>query len=154
MSPWKSVARAIARMEAKPVRLKDAAEEARRQALILAQTAYDRDPEEAAACVHLQPIERTMRAAGLKVKLLGASEWGPIVQASCRINQAELTRVFALPSSIYYREGYLPERSPRDNPRADIFCAECLKTDRARCDILVLHPDECREDTPWFPAPP
>ncbi len=143
ISPWKYASRAIARIDAARIEWRSAA-----------QIADDENRDTLAACVHLQPIERAMRMAGLDVRLLGISEWGPGVKAACRINQAELIRVFALPASIYYREGYQPERSQWDNPRADIFCAECLKTDRSRCDILVLHPDECGADTPWFSAPP
>jgi hypothetical protein len=116
--------------------------------------AYAADVNKTAACVHLQPIERAMRLAGLDVRLLEISPYAPVVEAHCRVNVVELQRVFALPASIYYQEGYQPERSLRDNPRADIICGDCLRTDRAHSDILVLHPDQCREDTPWFPAPP
>ncbi len=118
------------------------------------QAAYQADPSALATCEHLQPIERSMRAAGLAVQLEQLSVHGPTISARCRINQAELIRYFNLPDWIYYREGYEPERSQWDNPRADIFCGECIKGDRGRCDILVLHPDECRPDTPWFPSPP
>jgi hypothetical protein len=76
------------------------------------------------------------------------------VKAECRINVPDLRRIFALPDWIHYQEGYEPERSQWDNPRGDIICRMCLATDRRRCDILVLHPDEWRANTPWFPAPP
>lgn len=118
------------------------------------QIAYHENQDTTATCAHLQPIEHAMRKAGVDVRLFARSDYGATVNAACRINEAELRRVFALPASVYYREIYQPERSPWDNPRADIICAECLKTDRSRCDILVLHPDECREETRWFPAPP
>ena len=39
-------------------------------------------------------------------------------------------------------------------PRADIFCRDCLESDRARCDIQAMHTEECRPDTRWFPSPP
>lgn len=118
------------------------------------QIAYAEDPSALATCEHLQPIERSMRAAGLAVQLEQLSVHGPTISATCRINQAELVRYFNLPDWIYYREGYQPERSQWDNPRADIFCGECVRNDRSRCDILVLHPDECGPDTPWFPSRP
>lgn len=118
------------------------------------QDAYDKDPSQTVSCVHLAPIERAMRAAGLKIRLDKYLEHGPSVAVTCRINVPELQRVFALPMSIYYRECYQPERSSLDNPRADIFCGGCLESDRSRCDIQVLHPEECQPDTPWFPAPP
>jgi len=115
---------------------------------------YDANPTAVASCVHLQPIERAMRMAGVDVHIYQASENLVMVKAACRINEAELKRVFALSESIYYAERYQPERSQWDNPRADIFCADCLKIEGARSDINVLHGDECRDDTPWFPSPP
>lgn len=118
------------------------------------QIAYAADLNATATCVHLQPIERAMRLAGLDVKLRQPNPFLPVISAACRINEPELRRRFALPPSVYYKEGYQPDRSEFDNPRADIFCGECLVADRSRADILTLHPDECRPDTPWFPAPP
>jgi hypothetical protein len=119
-----------------------------------AQLAYASDCNLTASCRHLEPIERAMRLAGIHVQLLEGSPYAPVVQATCRINLAALTQVFAIPPSIVYKEGYQPERSEFDNPRADIICRECLTSDRARCDILVLHPDEWLPDTPWFPSAP
>jgi hypothetical protein len=119
-----------------------------------AQMAYQRDPQSTAVCVHLQPIEHAMKAAGLNVTLLELSDFSPAIKALCRINEHELRRVFALPEWIAYREGYEPERTPRDHPRADIFCSRCLPSMPSRADILVLHPDECANGTPWFPSPP
>jgi hypothetical protein len=119
-----------------------------------AQIAYLLNPEATATCEHLQPIERAMRAAGIDVRLLGISEFMPIIKAACRINEGELRGVFQLPPSVYYREGFMPEKYEFDNPRADITCGYCLKTDRTRCDILVMHPRECNNGTPWFPARP
>jgi hypothetical protein len=119
------------------------------------QISYETNPLQLAACVHLRPIERAMRRAGLRLQIAGHHSREPAVSAECRINEAGLRRVFALPASVYYKEQYQPERSQWDNPRADIYCAECLVKDRERSGIGVLHPDECREETPWFPlAPP
>jgi len=119
-----------------------------------AQIAYSENRNATATCIHLQPIERAMRMAGLDVQLLEISPHAPTVKATCRINEPAFQRMFAPPAWIYYSEGYQPERSEHDNPRADITCGECLRSDRARSDILVLHPDESRENTPWFPSPP
>jgi hypothetical protein len=119
------------------------------------QVLYETNPLQVASCVHLRPIERAMRRAGMRLQLAGRHSHEPAVSAKCRINEAELRRVFALPPSVYYKEQYQPERSHWDNPRADIYCAECLVKDRERSSIGVLHPDECRQETPWFPlAPP
>jgi hypothetical protein len=119
-----------------------------------AQIAYLGNLNATASCIHLQPVEHAMRVAGISVRLLEVSPHAPIVTAICRINEAALRRAFALPESIYYKEGYEPERTPHDHPRADLICLTCIESDRERCDILVLHPDECRPDTRWFPSPP
>lgn len=143
ISPWKHMPLRIRRSRATP------AGHIGRSA---AQNAYDEDPSALAACVHLQPIEHAMRTTGVPVRLLIPSGYSPVVMAACRVNETQLRRVFDLPESIYYAERYQPERSEWDNPRADIICAECLESDTSRSGIQVLHPDECREDTPWFPA--
>jgi hypothetical protein len=119
-----------------------------------AQMAYLRNRNATVTCAHLEPLERAMRTSGIEVRLLENGASAPIIKAACRINEGELRRVFQLPPSVSYREGYEPDRGESGNPRADIICGYCQKTDRARCDILVLHPDEWRADTPWFPAPP
>jgi len=67
---------------------------------------------------------------------------------------AAITYNYDRSESILYWERYQPERSEWDNSRADTIRAVCLKSDRPRCDILTLHPDQWRNDTPWFPAPP
>jgi hypothetical protein len=153
-SPWESLVRHIDEIGFRPFNRKYDAPVERVERRSIEQIAYHENLNTTAACAHLQSIEHAMRLAGMDVRLLEISEHAPVVKAACRINEAELKRVFGLPASIYYWEGYEPERSQWDNPRADIFCAECLQSNRSRCDILVLHPDECREDTPWFPAPP
>jgi hypothetical protein len=145
IAPWKTLARAATPQSPLPSRVRpnDAA-----------QSAYRENSNATATCVHLQPVERAMRHAGLDVRLLEASEYRPAIRAACRINEGALRQAFSLPDSISYREGYEPERYAFDNPRADLVCAICLQSNRTRCDILVLHPDEWRTDTPWFPVPP
>jgi len=120
--------------------------------LSAAEIAYPLDLNLTVSCIHLAPIEKAMRLAGIEVRYQADNIYRPIVQAKCRVNQAELKRVFGLSDNTFYKEGYEPERSEFDNPRADIFCLECLKTDRARSTIGVLHPDEQRPETVWFPA--
>jgi hypothetical protein len=117
------------------------------------QAAYLRDPTATATCPHLQPVERAMRLAGIDMRLLELSELGPVIQARCRVNELELRRIFGLPASIKYVEGYEPDRGMYGNARADLVCGDCVETDRGRCDLLVLHPEQCVETTPWFPAP-
>jgi hypothetical protein len=117
-----------------------------------AERAYPLNPTMTVSCTHLAPIEKAMRLAGIEVQYQAENIYRPIVQARCRVNVAELKRVFALTDNIFYKEGYEPERYEIENPRADLFCLECLKADRARSTIRVLHPDECTPDTVWFPA--
>ena len=118
------------------------------------QAAYLRDPNATATCPHLQTIERAMRVAGIDMRLLEISEYGPVIQARCRLNMPELRRVFALPDSIKYVEGHEPDRGMYGNARADLVCGDCVETDRRRCDMLVMHPEDCVETTRWFPSAP
>lgn len=117
-----------------------------------AEIAYPLDLNMTVSCAHLSPIEKAMRMAGIEVKYQAENIYRPIVRAKCRIDLEQLKRVFALTDNIFYKEAYEPERYQFENPRADIFCLECLKADRARSTIGVLHPDECTPETVWFPA--
>lgn len=117
-----------------------------------AQAAYAANRNATATCVHLRPIESAMRMAGVDVRLRPVSRYDPIIKASCRINEAGLRRVFQLHPSVYYEEGYEAERSDFDGPHANIICGHCRKSDRSRSNIVVLHPDQCSADTPWFPV--
>ena len=119
--------------------------------LTAAEIAYPLDLNMTVSCAHLAPIEKAMRMAGIEVKYQAENIYRPIVKARCRVNLPELKRVFALTDNVFYKEGYEPERFEFENPRADIFCLECLKSDRARSTIGVLHPDECKPETVWFP---
>jgi hypothetical protein len=120
--------------------------------LSAAEIAYPLDLNMTVSCAHLAPIEKAMRLAGIEVKYQAENMYRPIVKANCRVNLPELKRVFALTDNVFYKEGYEPERFEFENPRADIFCLECLKSDRARSTIGVLHPDECKPETVWFPV--
>jgi hypothetical protein len=122
--------------------------------LSAAQIAYLANRNAIATCAHLEPIERAMRIAGIDVQLQEFGEYAPIIKAACRVNEEELRRVFQLPPSVYYEERFEPDRDEVGHPRADIVCGYCLKSDRRRCDLAVLHPDEWRADPRWFPVPP
>ncbi|HEY9217074.1 MAG TPA: hypothetical protein VIO94_03425, partial [Phenylobacterium sp.] len=102
-----------------------------------AQIAYDLDTGGAATCVHLQPLERAMRTAGLKVKLLGEGR----VEARCRIDASRLE-----PGPfVRYAEFYLGGRSAEDDPMAQLQCVEHASA------IDTLHPDVGDAGAPVFP---
>jgi hypothetical protein len=119
-----------------------------------AKIAYNAGGPANATCIHLQPIERAMRQAGLKMKLNDYWAAWPEVEVDCRINEAELRRVFSLPATVSYQERYQPERSEFDNPRGDIICSECANVAPKPCTLRVLHPDESSATTAWFPSRP
>ena len=58
-----------------------AADALRRADVSAKQLAYAQDPTAVASCVHLQPIERAMRQAGIVVRRRGEWPYLPIVQA-------------------------------------------------------------------------
>ncbi len=97
-------------------------------------------------CPHLDPIEQAMLAAGIDMPRRRS--------AKCRIDKAGLSARFALGPSLFYREGYMPERHPLDNPHAGVICWECCQAGLAAYDLETLHPDFWTEETPWFPGPP
>ena len=93
-------------------------------------------------CEHLAVVEGAMREAGLEVRTLPESEWGPVIAVRCRVSP-----LATWPEFVVYEERYQPERYEFENPRADLLCTKCGR----RGGISVLHPDEWRGDTPWFP---
>jgi hypothetical protein len=121
--------------------------------LSAARIAYDKSRTATATCIHLQPIERAMRAAGVKLELYNYWASWPEVHAKCCIDDAELRRVFALPASVHLKEMYEQDRDSWV-PRADILCDECMKLDPKPCTIRVLHTDDARANTMWFPSRP
>lgn len=118
------------------------------------QLAYAADPRATVTCPHLQPVERALRAAGIDVRMSYPGPYTPAITAYCRIHEPTIRQAFSLPASVYYREIYQPERAHNDNPRADLICQQCQETNRPGSDIIFLHPDEWRDDTPWFPTTP
>ncbi|MCX6606205.1 MAG: hypothetical protein NTV52_21795 [Acidobacteria bacterium] len=71
-------------------------------------------------CEHLAVVEGAMRGAGLEVRRLPESEWGPVIAVRCRID-----RLAELPEFVVYEERYQPERYEFENPRADLLCTKC-----------------------------
>lgn len=108
-----------------------------------AQIAYNEDRDKLATCVHVQPIERAIRASGIQVKSLHGMD----VRAKCQIDHVELRRRFALPDTVHYTEGVIDQRSYEDPPSAWIVCVVC------RSIIDAVHRHEATPDIPVFPAP-
>lgn len=98
-------------------------------------------PTKSANCVHLQPIERRMLAAGVPLTRRGRH----FCEAACRIDEAAFTRRFG-GGTVAYRVHSGFERSPLDPPQAHVVCSEC------HAAILVRHPDEAPAGLPVFPA--
>jgi hypothetical protein len=100
--------------------------------------------EPAPVCRHLQPVESTIRAAGIRIH----SSAGTFAHASCRINVIAFERRFGPKGPVSYSEYFQPERHPEDNPTACLVCSECNSR------LFTLHPYESSTATAWFPAPP
>jgi hypothetical protein len=97
-----------------------------------------------ATCAHLRQVESDMRLAGMPMRLASSIA----VAAKCRIDPAGLAARYRLRPPAHYAEFYLGDRSAQDFPTACITCSTC------RSSISVLHPDEARGDTMWFPHQP
>jgi len=95
-----------------------------------------------------------MREAGVEMKLkLGywngvSFEQTRIVQADCRINEADLTRSYSPRDCVKHIAGFMPERSAVDNPWARLECSACNST------IDLVHHEWPERMTVWFPAAP
>lgn len=105
-----------------------------------AKMAYGNNPNATITCVHLQPFERAMRAAGIVVVPIAESR----VKAQCRIHRRSLERQFPLREPVIYREFFVAERYAEDFPVARLQCTPCLSW------IEVLHPYECNQSTRGF----
>lgn len=106
-----------------------------------AQIAYNEDPAHTATCVHLQPMERKMRAAGIVVRLLH----GPAVQADCQIHLRQLTQEYGTEAAALYVERHDIDRSYHDPKTAMFWCPAC------QSNLGVVHPEEAGAATRWFP---
>ncbi|MBL8696810.1 MAG: hypothetical protein JNK67_00470 [Alphaproteobacteria bacterium] len=131
----------LAQLAADPTRRRYVALIERGESWSDAQIAYDLDAATTATCAHLQPVERAIRAAGIKVR-----RWaGPDVGADCMIDTAALARRFVLPASVRYEEPAPYDRATEDSPVALLRCAAC------RSSIIAWHPSVAAGG-PVFPA--
>jgi|CXWL01.1.fsa_nt_gi hypothetical protein len=109
-------------------------------------TLVDREPPPAGAeplltCVHLQALETAMRAAGCVLH----PGYGRRARADCRIDEPALIARFGAEVMTTYVEVHEIDRSIHD-PKAGYF----------RCDLCdaslgIVHPEQARAATPWFP---
>ena len=102
----------IAMLAADPVRHTYALRMEKGEAWSDEQIAYDEDRRRLATCMHLQPIERSMREAGIEVRLTGPSA----IRANCRIDRAGLERRSLLSAPAEYWNTSLPTAPPRTFP--------------------------------------
>ena len=100
------------------------------------------DPRTLASCAHLAPIEQAMRADGIQMR----DSRPQFVSADCRISQPHLIDEFGADIAALYDERHDIDRSYLDPKTAFFHCQPCRST------LIVVHPDEAREQTPWFPA--
>ncbi len=89
-------------------------------------------------CVHLDLVERAMRAAGVEVRLVKDTD----VSARCCIDFEALKRLFNLYSSVSYAEFYLGNPDEHERPAAFLVCGA------HNCTIHTRHSDD---GAPLFP---
>jgi len=135
--------RRLAALAADPVRRKYVPLIERGEAWSDEQIAYNEDPHSVVTCVHLQPIERAMREAGIEVRYVA----GLHVGAKCCIDSVALQHRFAPPESVQYIEAVVDQRSYWDPLSAWITCAAC------RSCIDTVYRTDAMPQTPLFPAP-
>ena len=102
--------------------------------------AYDLDPHATATCTHLAPIESTMRAAGIEVRMSSANH----VYATCVVDANALAKTFTLTEDAGYREFQTFDRGGEE------FSA-LITCDSHRSNIWVQHPRVAAAGTPLFP---
>jgi len=103
---------------------------------------YRDDPEAVATCVHLQAVERAMRAAGVALKL----HTGQSIVADCAVDPDGLEKAGWLHPPVSHIERYAVERFDDWVPGAWIWCAE------HKASIQIVHPDAVTPRTPCFRA--
>jgi hypothetical protein len=131
----------IAELKADPVRKAYAARIAGGEYWSDAKIDYDMDIDAVATCIHLQPLERAIRKAGIAVRL----DSDVSVVAKCRVDAVALERRGLLADPAYYDEYFQTERSREDNPTAALRCHACKAP-----KIYVLHPIEGGPDAITF----
>ena len=134
----------IAELKADPAKQKYAPLVARGESWSDAEIAYHEDLRISGTCVHLRPIELAMRQAGINMRPITSVT----VIAECRINLPEVKKDHPVAPPIYYVEDYQGERAAQDFPVAFFTCKSCYAA------ISVLHPDQSRADTKWYPQAP
>jgi hypothetical protein len=105
-----------------------------------AEIAYAIDPTRLVTCVHLQPIEKAMRQAGIRAYSID----GRTLYARCVIDEARLAQQFSIRPPAYYEPDSVP--SPKDPAEAYFICRE------HRSIIHVIHRHGAYR-TPPFPLP-
>lgn len=100
------------------------------------------NPRTLASCVHLVPLEQAMAGDGITMRVSRPL----FVSAHCRISQPQLIDEFGADIAAMYDERHEIDRSYLDPKTAFFHCAACTST------LMVVHPEEAREETPWFPA--
>jgi len=105
------------------------------------QLAYAADPMMLGTCVHLQPIERDMRLAGVGTQL----SYGQVVFADCLIDLPVLRQRYRIAEPVFYTDS-IPGDHPGEPDGAMLGC-------RAhRSSIGVTPPTSVPPGTPVFPA--
>ncbi|MBK9654520.1 MAG: hypothetical protein IPO66_03255 [Rhodanobacteraceae bacterium] len=100
------------------------------------------NPRTLASCVHLVPLEQAMAGDGITMRVSRPL----FVSANCRISQPHLIDEFGADIAAMYDERHEIDRSYLDPKTAFFHCAACTST------LMVVHPEEARDATPWFPA--
>lgn len=100
------------------------------------------NPRTLASCVHLVPLEQAMAGDGITMRVSRPL----FVSADCRISQPQLIDEFGADIAAMYDERHEIDRSYLDPKTAFFHCQSCQST------LMVVHPEEAREQTPWFPA--
>lgn len=127
-------------LAADPVRARYAPLVERGEAWSDAHIAYYENPALVATCTHLQPLERSIRAAGIDVRLLKDLQ----VSAHCKIDFARLQQTFGTGEPIHYSEFYMGDPEYHERPAAFLICYV------HNAMIHTVHPDD---SGPWFPPP-
>lgn len=105
---------------------------------------YFENPDETITCVHLQPIERAMRHAGVPARRYREAD----VTATCCIDYDLLKRDFDMDAPARYREFWEGERAEHDYAMAFLLC------DEHKCMIYTIHPEDPKaEGAARFPHP-
>ena len=136
----------LAQLSSDPVRAKYVSLMRRGEFWSDEQIAYDLDPDRAATCQHLAPIEVSMRRAGLKVRWLMAGH----VSVDCQVNEAALWSELKPALEVHYAADLFPGggRGSEEFPNSALQCAACNSA------IHTLHERESKPTTPWFPRKP